>query len=103
MKLLPFIVSSLCIIFFFDDVIFAEKKYNRVRCRDLWCNYKSRKDKEDLIKEIKRLEDMNRFHQETNGELRQKISTVRELRKENSELRDKLKKPLVLTEDMEVK
>ena len=59
--------------------------------------------KEDLIKEIKRLEDMNRFHQETNGELRQKISTVRELRKENSELRDKLKKPLVLTEDMEVK
>ena len=59
--------------------------------------------KEDLIKEIKRLEDMNRFHQETNGELRQKISIVRELRKENSELRDKLKKPLVLTEDMEVK
>ena len=48
--------------------------------------------KEDLIKEIKRLENMNRFHQETNGELRQKISTVRELRKENSELRDKLKK-----------
>ena len=46
---------------------------------------------------------MNRFHQETNGELRQKISTVRELRKENSELRDKLKKPLVLSEDMEVK
>lgn len=59
--------------------------------------------KEDLIKEIKRLENMNRFHQETNGELRQKISTVRELRKENSELRDKLKKPLVLSEDMEVK
>ena len=25
MKLLPFIVSSLCIIFFFDDIIFAEK------------------------------------------------------------------------------
>ena len=55
MKLLPFIVSSLCIIFFFDDVIFAEKKYNRVRCRDLWCNYKSRKDKEDLIKKANEL------------------------------------------------
>ena len=55
MKLLPFIVSSLCIIFFFDDIIFAEKKYNRGRCRDLWCNYKSRKDKEDLIKKANEL------------------------------------------------
>ena len=55
MKLLPFIVSSLCIIFFFDDIIFAEKKYNRVRCRDLWCSYKSRKDKKDLIKKANEL------------------------------------------------
>ena len=55
MKFLPFIVFSLCIIFFFDDIIFAEKKYNRVRCRDLWCNYKSRKDKEDLIKKANEL------------------------------------------------
>ena len=55
MKLLPFILSCLCIIFFFDDIIFAEKKYNRVRCRDLWCNYKSRKDKEDLIKKANEL------------------------------------------------
>jgi len=70
----------------------------------------SKMSKEDLIKEIKRLEEMNRYHQETNGELRQKISTVRKLRKENTELRDQLhtlSKPLsevlVLTEDMEVK
>ena len=59
--------------------------------------------REDLIKEIKRLEDMNRYHQETNGELMSKISTVRKLRKENTELREKLKQPLVLTEDMEIK
>ena len=55
MKLLPFIVSGFCIIFFFDDIIFAEKKYNRVRCRDLWCSYKSRKDKKDLIKKANEL------------------------------------------------
>ncbi len=48
--------------------------------------------REDLIKEIKRLEDMNRYHQETNGELMPKISTVRELRKENTKLRDMIKK-----------
>ena len=55
MKLLPFIVSSLCIIFFFDDIIFAQKKYSRVRCRDLWCSSKSRKDKTDLIKKANEL------------------------------------------------
>ena len=66
--------------------------------------------KADLIKEIKNLQNINRYHQETNGELRQKMSTVRKLRKENTELRDELhtlSKPLsevlVLTEDMEVK
>ena len=66
--------------------------------------------RDDLINEIKRLEEVNRYHQETNGELRQKMSTVRKLRKENTELRDQLhtlSKPLsevlILTEDMEVK
>tara|TARA_Y100001937_G_scaffold106743_1_gene148727 strand:+ start:508 stop:765 length:258 start_codon:yes stop_codon:yes gene_type:complete len=61
--------------------------------------------RDDLIATIKRLEEVNRFHQETNGELRQKISTVRKLRRENTKLRDQLelKKPLMLTEDMEVK
>ena len=57
MKLLPFIISSLCIIFFFDDIIFAEKKYNRVRCRDLWCNYKSRKDKLNFLNNVFESED----------------------------------------------
>ena len=47
--------------------------------------------REDLIKEIKNLQEMNRYHQETNGELRTKISSVRELRKENNMLREKLK------------
>ena len=48
---------------------------------------------------------MMRFHQEQNGELREKMATVRKLRRENTELRNllELKKPLVLTEDMEVK
>ena len=50
MKLLPFFVFSLCIFFVCNEVIFANKKYNRVRCRDLWCSYKARKDKKDLIK-----------------------------------------------------
>ena len=59
--------------------------------------------REDLIREIKNLQELNRYHQETNGELMSKISTVRKLRKENTELREKLKQPLVLTEDMEIK
>ena len=47
--------------------------------------------REDLIREIKNLQELNRYHQETNGELRTKISLVRELRKENNTLREKLK------------
>ena len=43
--------------------------------------------KADLIKEIKNLQNINRYHQETNGELRQKMSTIRKLRRENTELR----------------
>tara|TARA_B100001564_G_C20269853_1_gene503254 strand:+ start:230 stop:484 length:255 start_codon:yes stop_codon:yes gene_type:complete len=60
--------------------------------------------KEDLIREIKNLQELNRYHQETNGELREKMATLRKLRRENTELRNLLeKKPLMLTEDMEVK
>tara|TARA_B100000900_G_scaffold170520_1_gene144885 strand:+ start:502 stop:756 length:255 start_codon:yes stop_codon:yes gene_type:complete len=59
----------------------------------------------DLISLVKNLTEANRFHQEQNGELREKMATVRKLRRENTELRNllELKKPLVLTEDMEVK
>ena len=59
----------------------------------------------DLISLVKNLTEANRFHQEQNGELREKMATVRKLRRENTELRNllELKKPLVLTKDMEVK
>lgn len=59
----------------------------------------------ELISLVKNLTEANRFHQEQNGELREKMATVRKLRKENTELRNLLEKqkPLVLTEDMEVK
>ena len=59
----------------------------------------------DLVSLVKNLTEANRFHQEQNGELREKMATVRKLRRENTELRNllELKKPLVLTEDMEVK
>jgi len=59
----------------------------------------------DLVSLVKNLTEANRFHQEQNGELREKMATVRKLRRENTKLRNllELKKPLVLTEDMEVK
>ncbi len=59
----------------------------------------------ELVSLVKNLREANRFHQEQNGELREKMSVVRKLRRENTELRNllELKKPLMLTEDMEVK
>ena len=58
--------------------------------------------REELINEIKNLQELNRYHQETNGELRTKMASVRELRKENTELRNKLEElqPLVLTDEV---
>tara|TARA_B100000963_G_scaffold225672_1_gene196847 strand:- start:33 stop:296 length:264 start_codon:yes stop_codon:yes gene_type:complete len=47
--------------------------------------------REELINEIKNLQELNRYHQETNGELRTKMASVRELRKENTKLRDIIK------------
>ena len=61
--------------------------------------------REDLINEIKNLQELNRYHQETNGELRTKMASVRELRRENTKLRDKLEElqPLVLTDEVALK
>tara|TARA_Y100000356_G_C11228086_1_gene273236 strand:+ start:595 stop:828 length:234 start_codon:yes stop_codon:yes gene_type:complete len=60
--------------------------------------------KEELIKEVKNLQEINKYHQEQNGELREKYIKIRELRIENTKLREQLKEqlelPLVLTDEV---
>jgi len=50
MKFFQFIFFITFYLFFNNQFIFADQKYNRVRCRDVFCSYKSQQDRKKLIK-----------------------------------------------------